>query len=227
MKKIIVVLAVSVLAFACKKEAKKTEEVSKKIEVAKEEQTVDKHSSKASLNWSGAYFGNLTTADKEVKTFVILNNDSTYEKITETVGSGKSPVIEEGTFVWSADDCNVIFNNKSKMSFKVIEQGLLLNEETAKSLLTKTDSKTLSENFKGFTMQRFKSGDQNFNILYDTNQSKPTALVKSDFLCEKLVQTNAWAKGAEYESGDYKLVVKGDNLSLFIKGKELKLEAVK
>lgn len=223
-----VVLAVSVLAFACKKETKKKEEASKETEVLKEEQVVDEHSSKTSLNWNGSYFGNLTTADKEVKTFIILNNDNTYEKITKTIGSDESPVIEEGTFIWSADGCNVLFNNKSKMNFKVIEQGLLLNnQEGAKSTLTKTDNKTLAENFKGFTMQSFKSGDQKFNILYDTNQSKPIVLVKSNFFCEKLVQTTASAKSAEYESGDYKLIAKGDNISLFIKGKELKLEAVK
>lgn len=229
MKKIIVLFAVSILAFACKKSTEKKEDTSETVEIVT---TENSHHPEISSDWNGSYFGTLTTADTKVKTFITLNSDSTYEKITERVGSDETPTIEEGTFGWSDDGCNIIFDNATKTSFKVGKASLsLLNNEGKEVLnnseLVKTANETLSENFKGFALQRFKSGKQEFNIFYNTNENKPTALITSDFFCEKLVQTTAWAKGAEYESGDYKLVTKNDAVSLFIKGKEIKLHQLK
>lgn len=227
MKKIIVLLIVSFFSFACKKEIKKKTSNSETLEITPKKETVDEHSSKLSLDWNGYYYGVLlSNKNEKIKTFIVLNNDNTYEKFTEIIGLDKIPTIEEGTFSWSDDGNNILFNNEPNTSLKILESGLLLlnGGKTTKYVLEKTDGEALSKNFKGLTLQHFKSGNQKFNIFYNTNENKPTALITSDFFCEKLVQTSAWAKGAEYESGDYKLVAKGDNVSLFIKGKEVKLK---
>lgn len=237
--RIILIVFLSLMIFSCKKESKNNQKNKEKIE----ETTVainDGHSSEVSLDWEGSYFGILPCAScSGIKTFITLNSNNTYEKVTEYLEADSNSILERGNFSWSEDGCNIILNNNKKTTFKVGENALFMldkngeitSEELANNhTLKKTQIKNCTdiEGDGGYYLHFFK-GDDNvaYSILYNTSKKTPTALVQTEKFSKELTQTEAWAKGAEYKSGNYKLVAKGDKISLFINDKEVKLEVVK
>lgn len=90
---------------------------------------------------------------------------------------------------------------------------------------TKKNTETVAKqpSISSTTKQEFTGDDDNnYVVTYTFEKNQPVAKLECDGYTETLSQTKAWAKGGEYEKGDYKLISKGDNVILFVKDKEIK-----
>lgn len=226
MKKVILLFALSLLIFSCKKEKTNTEK-----------ELINEHSLEESLDWEGSYFGTLPCAScKGENTFITLSSNGTYIKEIERLGTDKKTDSHQGNFKWSKDGCNVILDDETE--FRIGKEALFLvskngekipKEQASNYMLKKTEIKSCTDNYdENIHLKNYKGNNgKAYKIIYDTNTENPTALITTDSFSKKLVQTTAWSKGAEYELDGYKLVSKGDNASLFINGKTIKLKSVK
>lgn len=97
--------------------------------------------------------------------------------------------------------------------------------EKSTETTAKTEKKVAKEQSNAQeTKQQFKDNEGNlYAITYTFEKNQPVAIVASKDFTTTLNQSDVWAKGAEYKSGDYKLISKGGNVQLFIKGKEVSL----
>lgn len=235
MKKILL-FTLSLIIFSCKKEKNNND---KEHKITNEEQVINKHSSKKNLNWDGSYFGITPCAScPGIKNFITLNNNNTYEKVTEFLESDDSPIFENGNFTWSKDKSDITLDDDNKTIFRVSENKLFMlskdgamitGELEAHYILKKTEIKNCTDmdDGKGYYLHLFKGNDDiTYNILYNTSKKVPTALIQSKELSKELIQTTSWAKGAEYEAEGYKLISKGTETTLFINRKEIKLEPI-
>lgn len=135
---IILTLIASLALMSC--ETKKEERITKTEEITKDttnkishkdtlQATIpDAHSSKTSLDWVGTYEGILPCADCEgIKTTVTLNKDETI-KVVSAYMKGKTKLVEEGQFKWTADN-NALYldtKDKNRYFYKVGENKLIL-----------------------------------------------------------------------------------------------------
>lgn len=79
--------------------------------VQNEIKTVDHHTSKNSLDWSGTYKGILPCADCEgIETTIRINRDSTFQLITNYLGKKSDSVETFGSFVWNDKGDMIILN---------------------------------------------------------------------------------------------------------------------
>ncbi len=62
-----------------------------------------------------------------------------------------------------------------------------------------------------------------YKLVFDTNTNPPTVSIQSNKLNIRLNQTEAWAKGAEYEGDNVSLTASGDNATLMLNNKRIKL----
>lgn len=92
---------------------------------------------------------------------------------------------------------------------------------------TETISMDKQNNHKasdGYSLQVFTGNDnKEYSLIFNNNSQIPTVLLQSDNLEKLLTQTEAWAKGAEYETDDVKLTVKGAKATLLVNDKTIEL----
>lgn len=228
MKNILLLVAISIFIISCKNTNKKEGNSTSKTE----QKIVDLHTSKQNLNWSGSYFGTLPCAScPGIKIFINIENDLRFEKTTEYIDSDIEVETVRGRFTWSEDGSYISLDGDN---YKIGENTLILldkdNNEIQGELandyiLRKTSIKECTDFTDGFFLYYFEGDDgNNYSILYNTETKTPTALIEAKDIKITLPQTQAWAKGAEYKKGDYKLVTGKDNTILFIKGKKISLK---
>lgn len=101
-------------------------------------------------------------------------------------------------------------------------------EITKKAVEVVSEKKETPPSKVNETKEEFLGSDGNrYVVTYAFEKNQPIAIVTSNDFSTTLNQEQAWAKGAEYRSEDYKLISKGDNVQLFVKDKEIKLSPIK
>lgn len=237
MKKLILSLATVMLIIGCKNTPKKegSEPIPNQTEINEslnEKETADEHTSQNSIDWEGSYFDTIPCAScPGIKVFITLTKDNKFEKVSEYLESEDGVITETGTFSWSEDGSKITLDDENKTIYKIAENSIFLLDKDGKEItgeladkyiLQKTDIKNCSDFVDGYNLEKYKTEDgKEYTIVYNTNKKTPTALIESTNLKEELTQTTAWAKGAEYVKGDYKIIAKGDNVEFFIKDKKI------
>lgn len=192
----------------------------------------DMHNAKNSLDWPGNYFGVLPCAScPGINTHILLNQDGTYEKIIEYLESDDTPETSKGQIIWN-EDGNIITIEENTY---LVSEGMLYaldannkvieGELAEKYILKKTELQPALDINDGYTLEQYTGSDKKeYDIIFNTNNKIPTALIKTDGLEKELKQTEAWAKGAEYSDGGIELRVNGDNATLIINNKKIELK---
>ncbi|PID61414.1 MAG: hypothetical protein CR986_02960 [Ignavibacteriae bacterium] len=124
MKKIIFILAFTLLFAACNNK-KETNESS-------QEKVVDEHNAENSLDWNGTYKGITPCASCEgIFTTIKLNSDMTYEKSYLYLGEKGDTYNENGKFSFLEDKTTIKLNSKDEASLYRVEEGslVMLNSE--------------------------------------------------------------------------------------------------
>ena len=226
MKKNLLLILIAVLAItftACKNNKKANNE----------SETADMHNAQNAIDWPGSYYGVLPCAScPGINTMITLNEDGTYEKTVEYQECDDTPETTKGSFTW--DETGSIIT-LGESTYKVGENQLfaldadnkVIEGELAKDyILTKTQLEAEPDVNEGPTPQSFTGDDEKeYNILFDTNPTPPTATVESGNFNVILTQTAASAKSAEYEGENSKLSVNGDKGTLTINNKKIALKA--
>lgn len=238
MKKLILSLAIVMLIIGCKDTPKKegNEPMPNQTEINEslneKENADEQHTTQNSIDWEGSYFDTIPCAScPGIKIFITLTKDNKFELVTEYLESEDAIMTETGTFSWSEDGKKITLENNDKMEigenvlFLLDKYGDRVTGELADHyILEKVDIKDCTDFVDGYNLEKYKTEDgKEYTILYNTNKKTPTAIIESTNFKEELVQTTAWAKGAEYVKGDYKIIAKGDNVKFFIKDKKIKL----
>jgi uncharacterized lipoprotein NlpE involved in copper resistance len=80
--------------------------------VQKEVTTVDKLTSRNSLDWAGTYKGILPCADCEgIETTLRINSDSTFQLIAKYLGKKSDSIETYGSFIWNDEGNTILLNN--------------------------------------------------------------------------------------------------------------------
>lgn len=222
---IISLLALITVACKDRKELKK-ENTTSEIAIT-DEQNIDN-----SPNWKGSYFGIIPCAScPGINTLITLNENGTYEKTVEYLGSDNSPKTMKGELTWDKEKSKITLEEDTYLVdggklFMLDKEGELITGELAENyILFKTELELQPDVNEGYYLHQFTGDDDNeYNIIFNTNPKIPTAFVQSKDFKQMLVQTQAWAKGAEYESGNLKLIAGKNKTSLFINNREIKLK---
>lgn len=221
------IMALVLITTACKdkKESKKENTIS---EIAiTDEQNIDN-----SLNWEGSYFGVIPCAScPGISTLITLNENGIYEKTIEYLGSDDSPKTTKGELIWDKEKSKITIEEDNYLVdegklFMLDKEGKVITGELAENyILFKTELELQPDVNEGYYLHQFTGDDDNeYNIIFNTNSKTPTAFVQSKDFKQILIQTQAWAKGAEYESNRLKLIAGKDKTSLFINDREIKLK---
>ena len=185
---------------------------------------VDMHTSRNSLDWMGSYFGTLPCAScPGINQYIILNENDTYQISSDYIGE-EGPVMDEnGSIVWTEDGSTIQLGE----SFYRVEENQLRmigadgNEVTGDMaenyVLKKYDLQAGLDVNDGFEAMLFNTADgREVQIIYNTNPEIPQATVVFDEETYLLNQSEAWAKGAEYQREDVKLHAGQNETSLQI-----------
>lgn len=127
MKKHLLKLAILALIFtvSCQSDKKENQEAST-IETVSSEKKPDMHTSQNSLDWKGTYVGTLPCADCEgIKTTIRLNEDMSYEAVTEYLGKNDGVFDTRGYYKWEDNGQNILLSDDNKTKFKVGENKLI------------------------------------------------------------------------------------------------------
>lgn len=126
MKNYIVVLAVFALIFtvSCNSNKKEDSE-SMSNEMTDSEVKPDMHTSQSSLDWKGTYSGTLPCADCEgIKTTIKLNDDMSYEAVTEYLGKNEGVLQTRGYYKWKDDGQHILLSDDDETTYRVGENQL-------------------------------------------------------------------------------------------------------
>lgn len=195
-------------------------------------QIIDGHNAQNALDWAGTYTGVIPCAScPGINTTITLNNDGTYEKTVQYLESNDKPHTTKGNFKWSADktyitvDENNYLIGENKLFMLDADNKTIEGDLADNYILTKTNLEAEPTVNDGSTLQTYNGDDgKEYNIVYNTTATPPTATVQYDNAEKLLQQKEAWAKGAEYEGKDIHLYVNGASATLTIKGKKINLQ---
>jgi uncharacterized lipoprotein NlpE involved in copper resistance len=194
-------------------------------------QEVDMHNAQTSIDWEGTYFGVLPCGScPGINTVITLDDDKTYEKTIEYLESNDIPETTKGRFEWVdksiikiEENTYLVGENKLfqlDINNKVIE-GELAEDYTLNKIILENEPEVNN----GYTLNEFLGSDnKEYDVIFNTNTKTPTAIIEIDDAKRILTQTQAWAKGAEYENGKVKLIVKGDKATLILDKKTIQLK---
>lgn len=183
------------------------------------------------MDWAGTYSGTIPCAScPGINTHITLNADGTFEKSEEYLEEKDGVFDTKGTFVWLADGSSVTLDEQV---YRVGENELIMLDAAGNVvegdlaenyILKKTEFNEEPLENPGLPAQVYAGSDGNdVLITFDTAGDKPVARIeRGDFEAE-LVQTEVWAKGAEYEKDGIKLRSQGDKGTLYIDNKEIQL----
>lgn len=204
-----------------------------KLEDKTDNEVIDMHSSDISIDWEGNYYGEMPCDScSGIKTSITLKDDGSYEKVEEFLGKDDAPKITKGKIKWSDDKSKILLDNRS---YFLAENSLIqLNangKEIAEKLkdryvLNKSEQEhALSENNQTLTYTYKGSDGNNYQVIFNTNITPPTALIQTvnKAVVELLTQTEASAKTALYKNDNASLDISGDTGTLKRKGKTIKL----
>lgn len=179
----------------------------------------------------GAYFGVFADDNcSSINTLILIKPDNYFEKIEDFVDcdkeikttKGEFSLKMEGTIINLDGDDYLIDKNK----LELLDENIKAKESMPnKIILHKTELELQPDDSDGYYLYVFKGDDNNdYNIIFNTNPKVPTAYIQSNSIEVLLQQTQAWAKGAEYESDEIKLIAKGDRATLIVNGKKIYLK---
>ncbi|WP_339634263.1 copper resistance protein NlpE N-terminal domain-containing protein [Bizionia echini] len=114
-----------VLSVSCKSDKENNPEVAE-MEAVETEKKPDMHTSQNSLDWKGTYVGILPCADCEgIKTTLRLNEDMSYEAVTEYLGKKDGVFDSRGYYKWEDDGQNILLSDENETKYKVGENKLI------------------------------------------------------------------------------------------------------
>lgn len=202
-------------------------------EASEEHTNVDKeHSTKNSIDWEGTYFGVVPCSScPGINTLVTLNNDGTFQRSVDEIGSGKEAETSTGKIEWSVNES--IVNIDNHFYFIAENQLIALDAELKKHegenadayLLNKTNFSKKSETTPGYTVQNLKDNKgSNYTLVFNTNTRVPSVCLIANGMKKVLSQTQAWAKGGEYASGNTKIIAKDNKVTITTQDKTIELQ---
>lgn len=199
-------------------------------------EVIDMHTSELSIDWAGYYYGELPCAScAGIKTGITLKNDGTYEKVEEFLGQNSEPQIVKGKIRWLDDKNKILLDD---VPYFIAENSLVQLSANGSEITEKIKSSHIlnkskkihdsSKNSQELTYEYKGSDGHNYQVIFNTNVTPPTALVQTanKEVIELLKQTEASAKTAIYENGNATLDMKGNTGILKRKGKVIKLNII-
>lgn len=113
------VLLALVLTISCKTDQKENTSTPN-METAIPEQKPDLHTSQNSLDLKGTYVGTLPCADCEgIKTTIRLNEDMSYDAVTEYLGKKDGVFETRGYYKWEESGQNILLSDENETTYKV------------------------------------------------------------------------------------------------------------
>lgn len=179
----------------------------------------------------GAYFGVFADDNcSSINTLILIKPDNYFEKIEDFVDCDKEIKTTKGEFSFKKESTIITLDGEDYLIGKNKLELLNENIEAKESLpnkftLLKTELELQPDDSEGYYLYVFKGDDNNdYNIIFNTNPKVPTAYIQSNSMKVLLQQTQAWVKGAEYESGEIKLIAKEDSATLIVNGEKIYLK---
>lgn len=115
MKKILLLLTMTLILAGCKTNVEETDHVSAEDLIPFNASQIDAHNSRNSLDWEGSYSGVLPCEDcVGIETFLKIKRDHTYTATQRFVDKGdvvSEEIISEGTFFWNEEGSSISFEN--------------------------------------------------------------------------------------------------------------------
>lgn len=127
MKKHLLVLAVVTLVFSVSCNSGKKENTDASVvETTEPEKKPDIHTSQNSIDWKGTYLGTLPCADCDgIKTTIRLNEDMSYEAVSDYLGKKDGVFQSRGYYKWKDDGQHILLSDDNETTFKVGENKLI------------------------------------------------------------------------------------------------------